>query len=251
MRFYEFLAKQVDVYATDVAEDVDVERGNGGDVTVKVAADAGAPYFQRTFHEKETREVRLLLFGGDDRVVTHGKAGAIVLRVVGGEGDDNLDGSAGGKTRFYESGTLDKVVPGPGTWQDRGVFVAPPVNRSGDWIPPRDWGRRNVWLLRVGGGTDLGVVPTVALLSTRFGFRKFPYAEQHRASLSFSSSRKAFRGVYEFDRRFENSPITAGSPPSDPAMRSSVSTDSATTARRSTPTTAPRSRTTSSSSRRG
>ena len=210
VRFYEFLAKQVDVYATDVAENVDVERGNGGDVTVKVAADAGAPYFQRTFHEKETREVRLLLFGGDDRVVTRGKAGAIVLRVVGGEGDDNLDDSAGGKTRFYESGTLDKVVPGPGTWQDRGVFVAPPVNRSGDWIPPRDWGRRNVWLLRVGGGTDLGVVPTVALLSTRFGFRKFPYAEQHRASLSFSSSRKAFRGVYEFDRRFENSPITAG-----------------------------------------
>ena len=33
VRFYEFLAKQVDVrYATDIAENVDVERGNGGDV---------------------------------------------------------------------------------------------------------------------------------------------------------------------------------------------------------------------------
>lgn len=210
-KFYRFLAKQVDVFATDAHEKVEVKRADNGDVAVSVSAsDASAPYYRRVFHPGETSEVRLLLFGGNDRVVTQGPTKGPLVRVVGGDGADVVDDSASGGTRVSDSGSEDQVLKGRGTKWDRRAYVAPPPNRSGEWIPPRDWGRRRVPMLRLTGGSDVGLVINWGLVSTGYGFRKWPYSDQERFKVGFSSALKSFRGVYEGDYRFENSRLRAG-----------------------------------------
>ena len=74
-------------------------RGGGGGHPVdphtstssSAAATTSQPYFARRFDDRETHEVRLMMWGGDDRVIVRGAdAPKIRLRVVGGAGDDRF-----------------------------------------------------------------------------------------------------------------------------------------------------------------
>ncbi len=210
MKFYKFLSQKVDIYATDAAEVANVERAPSGDVTVTLGAEGQDPYFKRTFHKNETDEIRLLLFGGNDKVVTKGDTGGILVRAVGGDGADVVDDTGGGRTKAYASGSEDRVLTGKGTKWDQSDYVPPPANKSGAWIPARDWGRRTIKQLRLTGGTDYGAILTASLTSTSYAFRKDPFSARHHFSLSFSSTVKAFRGVYDFDKRLENSNVRLG-----------------------------------------
>src|SRR5207249_9441251 len=108
------------------------------------------------FHASETQEIRIDLRGGNDRVtVSGGKSGAILVRVVGGSGEDVFDDSAGGGTRFSDSAGA-RLVPGPGSHLDRREYVPPPPNKEAPWIPPRDWGRQTITQGLVGYNPDTG-----------------------------------------------------------------------------------------------
>jgi hypothetical protein len=86
--------------------------------------------YHRLFDTDETREVRLYLHGGDDKVLVSGDVEeSLTLRIVGGKGDDELiDEShvrgclwgfipfipqADLKTYFYDSAGKNKFVEGP------------------------------------------------------------------------------------------------------------------------------------------
>ena len=60
-----------------------------------------APMLHRAFHRSETKEVRLYLYGGDDRVHVAGQGGGgPLLRIISGGGDDQVvDSSRGGRVR--------------------------------------------------------------------------------------------------------------------------------------------------------
>src|SRR4051794_39123205 len=91
--FYRILAREVDVHTTDKRETVDVQRLAAGAVDVTVhARDEGSagPYFHRVFRPGETREVRLYLHGGDDHATVRGAGDGVLVRVIGGGGDDEL-----------------------------------------------------------------------------------------------------------------------------------------------------------------
>jgi hypothetical protein len=211
-RFYRYLAHEVDVRGTNRAEAVSVQRFAGGDVEVAVAAagegGASSPYFRRRFHRNETHELRLHLLGGDDRVVTSGPRGGIKVRIVGGDGADVVDDSASGGTRVSDASGDNRVSEGPGTSVDRKPYKAPPPNARGDWIPPRDWGRRTIVpIVRITGSTDLGVMLNVGLTSTGYGFRKDPFADRQTARVGFATRHKAFRGEYEGEFHRENSKL--------------------------------------------
>src|SRR5262249_33060022 len=105
-RFYRYINHSVDVFCTDAHERVDAHRLPNGDLelTVRQASTdeaLAAPYFHRIFDSKVTEDVRLYLHGGNDEVVvTGGREGKVLLRVVAGGGADALDDSAGGGTRY-------------------------------------------------------------------------------------------------------------------------------------------------------
>jgi hypothetical protein len=193
-RFYRHLAGQVDVQGTDASERALVRRHEDGVVEVEVAplaADgtAGTPYFSRRFVPGETEEVRLYLRGGNDRVVVEGRGGGVEVRAVGGVGDDVLDDSKGGGTRFYDFEGQNKVVAGPGTKQDDKVYAAPPGPKNAPWIPPRDWGRDWFGLPWASYSSDYGVFLGGGFATRSYGFRQQPFASQHalRAGWAFGA----------------------------------------------------------------
>lgn len=210
-RFYRYLARQVDVRGTEIAETVDVERFAGGDVELRMSAAGAEPYFRRRFLSRETSEVRLLLFGADDRVTVKGPRGGITLRIAPGDGNDVVDDSASGGARISDSSGGDRVAEGPGTAWDRKPYQAPPPSPRGAWIPPRDWGRRTlVPVIRITGSSDLGVFASIGLQTTGFGFRKDPWADKQYLRAGYSSRLQGLKAEYEGEFRFENSRLSAG-----------------------------------------
>jgi Omp85 superfamily domain len=215
--FYRYINKDVDVFCTDAHELVDVHRLDNGDLELSVrrasAEDEpeGEPYFHRRFEASLTKEVRVYLYGGNDKVVvTGGHHGGVLLRTVAGDGVDVLDDSAGGGTRFSASESQDRVVEGPGTHRDQRPYPPPPPNKNADWIPARDWGR--VWgpLFLLSYGTDNGALIGGALNTIGYGFRKDPWADKQSLRLVYSTSESSFRGTYLGQFRFENSPLRVG-----------------------------------------
>ena len=88
------------------------------------------PYFQRTFHPQETREVRIYLRGGADRAEIAGAKGRIAVRIDGGGGDDastNSSQADAAKTRFYDYRGKNRFAKGKGAKIDKRPYKRPPA----------------------------------------------------------------------------------------------------------------------------
>ncbi|HEV2147488.1 MAG TPA: hypothetical protein VGR37_08795, partial [Longimicrobiaceae bacterium] len=190
--FYAQLASDVDVHATDEPEVAAVDRLEGGVVEVRLyrrdpdtGARAPEPYFRRTFHRGETREVRVYLRGGGDHAVVRGDVGRSVgVRVIGGGGDDVLVDSSrvrgGGGTALYDHRGENRFVAGPGTRVDRRPFREPADSVTLTGVRAyRDWGEEGSdfapW---AGWKSNVGVVVGGGPVATRYGFRREPYARR-------------------------------------------------------------------------
>jgi hypothetical protein len=177
-RFYRVLSRELDLHATRAAELVTIERLDGGRLAVRFAAQEPArtePYLARTLDPRETREVRLYLYGGADRVIVRGDGdAAITVRIIGGGATELMDSSRAGGVRLYATGG-DRVL-GPGRVKVDARAYNPPRGPREDVPPPRDWGRRTWPATWVSFGPDIGVFAGTGGIYTRYGFRKLPYA---------------------------------------------------------------------------
>ena len=86
----------------------------GVQLEVALAATPQAPYFHRTFDPRETRELRVYLHGGDDRVVNEAGGAPIRLRIVSGAGRDLVNDSRGGGAEVWTGGGHDAGRARPG-----------------------------------------------------------------------------------------------------------------------------------------
>jgi hypothetical protein len=196
--FYEILTKNADVVGTDKADAGQIRRADEGrvEITLAGAANGGEPYFQRRFEPGETNEVRVYLKAGDDRAVRGPDTGRLLVRVGGGDGNDLLDDSQGGHTRYYDSVGENRVIEGPGTRFRDEAYVRP-VDRVGH--PERDWGHMNLKLPWVTAGADLGIFLGAELQHTGYGFRKDPYQNRQSLRAGYSTAQRGIRAEYEGD----------------------------------------------------
>jgi len=217
-RFYRYINEHVDVFLTDAHERVEAHRFDNGDLELSVRPASpvdepvGEPYFQRRFEAAVTHDVRVYLYGGNDKVVvTGGSHGGVRLRVIGGDGVDVLDDSAGGGTHFAAAADGQeshyRVVRGPGTDWDRRPYTTPPPDKKADWIPARDWGRVSGPLFLASYGTDYGALVGGSYNTIGYGFRKDPWSDKQSLRLLYSTKEKQVRGTYLGQFRFENSPL--------------------------------------------
>ncbi|KPJ83668.1 MAG: hypothetical protein AMS18_17380, partial [Gemmatimonas sp. SG8_17] len=184
--YYHLISSSVDIKATDLAERAELEHGANGDLRVRVGlrdADAprAGPYFRRTFHPDETREVRLYLRGGDDSVEVTGASGRIVVRVDGGAGDDRFANSSmsnAGKTRFYDSRGANDFVVGTGAKVDVRPWNRPPARDQAHKFA-LDWGGRRLAYPLFSYAPDPGLLFAVSFYSENYGYRKDPFKTQH------------------------------------------------------------------------
>ncbi|MBW2723221.1 MAG: BamA/TamA family outer membrane protein [Deltaproteobacteria bacterium] len=216
-RFYEHLARQVDIQTSNAPDDFLVQRSDDGRMLIEVreqleAGAVGPVHYRREFDSDDTREVRLYLRGGDDRVRVEGGSGPIRLRVIAADGQNRVDDSAGGGTRVYDSdadtGNHAEVIAGPGTRVDRRPYELPP-SESGfvdvENVPPRDWGSDTIPLPEAGYEKDVGVFLGVAAAHTRYGFRKHPWSSKHSFGVGYATEANKARVRYMGQFRPENS----------------------------------------------
>lgn len=217
-RFYDRLAGEVDVRATDMADEVVVDHLPDGSLDVRLSAGSVGEYFQRRFRPAETNEVRIYLLDGADRAVVRGAGdSSIRVRVIGGPGDDMLMDSTGDAVRgisFYDAEGDNAVVAGPGTGVDRRAFDLPAD--PDDWFARRvrrarfrDWGSASSLGPVLEYGEGAGVVVGAGLQRTRYGFRRVPYAHRLWADASWATSSGGFGFELGARRAWENSPWAA------------------------------------------
>lgn len=177
-RVYRYEARQVDVQATDRSEVVSVARGEDGSLEVAIGlADGSAPWYRRRFLPDETREVRLHLQGGDDRVVrTGGAGGPIRVRVVAGQGQTRVDDSAGGGTDVWKGPGPLEVQPGSGTKVRSEAWVNPAPVEGAPWLEPRSFGAWTGGEAVVAYSADVDFLLGYSLTRTAWGFRTDPAA---------------------------------------------------------------------------
>jgi len=210
--FYEVLMREPEVNGKDAEDVAEIERLPGGAVEVALRGASGGEYFRRRFVPEETREVRIFLHGGADRarVFGSGEEERIVVRVIGGEGMDEMrdETRSGRKTAFYDrdgaAGT--RIVPRSGTKIDLRRWTDPEFVRGGGRTPLRDWGLSSSlaspvvdWRKHV--GPVIGIGPN----RTRHGFRRFPYASHQDAAVLWAPLETRFAVEYSGDFRYVGS----------------------------------------------
>lgn len=218
--FYALLAREVDVHATDEPDLGLVDRRDDGGVELRLyrrsdagAADgerAGVPYFQRTFLPAETREVRLYLHGGADRVILRGSARrTVTVRVIGGGGDDVLVDSSSTphrRTFLYDDRGTNTLSGGPGTVVDRRRFAAPPADSSlSAKAPPEDRGSRWLPLPIVGFESGTGALLGVGVVRYGYGFRSLPYRTRQELRVGYATTAADVRVDYVGELHRSNS----------------------------------------------
>lgn len=125
-QYYRVVNQYADVHATFDSEAAEVLRHEDGSVTVRLFRDKDAlsesggrgPDFERRFDAADTREIRLYMHRGDDRVIIRGAAtDAILVRVIGGPGDDEMSDEAGSidGTIIYDGQGANRLSGGPQT----------------------------------------------------------------------------------------------------------------------------------------
>ena len=208
-RFYQVLALAAEVHATDASETVTATRVSGGTLDLTIRAREGelgdVEYFHRRFDPHDTREVRLLLRGGDDSVIVAGTGDGPVLRVIGGAGAKVVaDDATGGRTRVYADARGVTVGGSHPPSVDYRPY-APPDSTSLIRAAPRDFGR--AWALspQVGAGSDIGVFLGFQTTIFTYGFRRNPYAFRLDIRGGYSTGFNAFAGEILGDVWRENS----------------------------------------------
>ena len=204
---YRILALEAEAHGTDRADAASIERLANGDVRVTLSpAGGGAPFYDRVLDWRESREVRVYLHGGDDAARVSGPGPEqVIVRVVGGPGDDELrdEGRAGRHTAFYDDAGSNRFVRRPHTRVDERAWNPKPWVPGGGTLPPRDWGASASAFTPAAGWHGAGEGPYVGFGPSwkRYGFRREPYATRQQLRFMWLVQHGRYGAEYEGDFR--------------------------------------------------
>lgn len=207
--YYRRLAARVQVHGTDSADLATIRREQDGSVNVHLQS-GGKAYFSRTFHPGETHEILVYLHDGNDTAVVSGHASrSILVRVVGGNGnnvfaDSSVVADDRRPTRFYNAGPTHGIEYGLDTlfervpWEHRDGRLAEPVPNFGTALQP------------VAGLSDdrsIGITPRLGVERYTYGFMDRPYSSMVKLNLEYAPFWGGGRVSVITDRRFEATPL--------------------------------------------
>ncbi|MBT8395482.1 MAG: hypothetical protein KJN92_00890 [Gemmatimonadetes bacterium] len=202
--FYRMMSKETEITGTDRDESAVFEHQPNGNLVLTIRYADGprsdAPYFQRAFRPEVTDEVRLFLQGGDDRVEVRGASGEILVRAIGGGGDDvfiNTSAAGPRRTRFYDARGNNRFE-GPSKVDEVPFERPPPTNLIHRYA--LDWGGTTRTLPFVTYSPDIGARLGVLFGADRYGFRKVPFQRRHTAQGGVTSVGPEF--IVSWDSRF-------------------------------------------------
>jgi hypothetical protein len=206
-QFYHLLAMEAEAHGTGQAEQAEIERLPGGNVRVVLSPlGGGAPFYDRTFNWVESREVRVHLHGGNDRARVFGSGPEqVIVRVIGGEGDDDLrdEGRSGHRTAFYDDAGSNRYTRRPRTRVDERPWKTVIWKPGSGKLPPRDWGSSASAVSFSGGWRRAGTGPYLAVGPSwkRYGFRREPFAVKQQFRFMWLVQHGRFGAEYEGEFR--------------------------------------------------
>ena len=223
-RYYDLLAENVDVVGSDKHERFEITRLNADETELvllktKKEGDVVREFFRRTFHRGETDEIRMYGLGGNDQFIVKGEAtNGIVVRAIGGEGDDVFVDSSrvsgfAKLTRFYDTPGTTTVKSGRETRvrlsDDPLVNSYDPLRFELNTISP---------VASVDYNSDDGIFLGGGVRYEVSGFRKYPYAARHLLTFNVAPRSRAYNAYYDgrftsvwnkFDGRLEAGALAA------------------------------------------
>jgi len=208
-RFYRRLAQVVEMVATDESETATVVRESGSTTLVTITHE-NKTLFRRRFDPADTREIRIRLRGGDDRVrieKEEGSRSGPLLRVIGGDGNDRYEVQAPDGIRLYDDRGQDQVTGDAHLNRKRWRWDVDSI-----WVTnkPQDVDTRQRVLPTLGIARDVGVVFGLAGWIDWHRFRHEPYATRFSYSAVFATLRASGRITGDLRRQLENSPVFFG-----------------------------------------
>ncbi|MFK7807935.1 MAG: metallophosphoesterase [Saprospiraceae bacterium] len=120
-RYYKLLAKQIDLIGSNSKEIFELERLKNGDVqatiyNLKKSGKKGELLYQRLIKRKETKEIRVHALGKDDQIFITGESKkSILIRIIGGKGEDRIEDKSKVKgprkmTKIYDKRGTDELI---------------------------------------------------------------------------------------------------------------------------------------------
>ena len=197
MEYYRFLAEIVDVTASDKKELFDISRNEDGSVLLQVykvnkSGETDTKMFERLFDPRDTKELNLYGFGGNDKFVIKGSNDKIKIRMIGGDGEDvfeNTASSGKGGIVYDSLRGNNKIVGNLKNKMSKDTianYYNPIYYKYNQVIP----------FLSVGFNRDDGVYLGGWLKIIHHGFRKTPYKNSHTITLNHALLTKAFNFKY-------------------------------------------------------
>jgi len=200
--YYLILARQVDIVGSDQKEYFEVKRLNDEETSLTIydLSDKGKKrdkVFERTFKTDETKEINLYGLDGKDEFNISGKAkDGIIIRVIGGKGDDKIVDKSHVKglrkhTKIYDTRKgneikLDKEARNF-TSDDKSVHDYNRKSFEYNFLGP---------LVYFGYNVDDGIYLGGGVLARNYGFRKEPFATSHKIIGNFSMATASYNFKY-------------------------------------------------------
>lgn len=204
LRYYKHMARSVDITTTDKKEKFSIQRLNDRltKVTIYALDEDGKIDFERynrTFDKKDTREVRLYGFKGDDIFEISGNVRTgTLIRIIGGPGKDTvLDQSStsyGKRIRIYDTNTGNHFQTG----HSAKIFTSKEEDIN-DYDYKSHKLNSYLPLIYPGYNLDDGATLGAGINFTYHGFRKDPYKSKHSLSTNIAFATGSFQLGYQGD----------------------------------------------------
>lgn len=197
MKYYDFLAKQVTVMGSNKTELFKVYN-QGDSVRVQVfiheGKDTGFVMYDRLFDPKQTKEIRLFGFRGNDKFdINANTKGRSFIRIIGGKGDDTFHVKGNVKNYVYDLNTEKNFLAGGKNTKPR--FSS---NTKVNDYEFDDY-KFNIFhfpRINLGWNADDGFMFGFGLWYRRYGWRKDPFSSEQRFSALVAAAQRAYQLRY-------------------------------------------------------
>jgi hypothetical protein len=201
LEYYRFLAKNVDIPASDKRDNFEIKKLQNGSIYVgvyKLKKDdtQGDTIYKRTFDPKTTKEIRLYGMDGKDRFTVTGSSSPIKIRMIGGKDQDSftIDSGSIESRKLFIYDTSDDKNQLPATNSAR-IELSKDTNIN---KYDKNAFKYDLLLPKVGLGynSEDGVRLQVGYGIERYGFRGEPYISKQDLTIGYTLSKQSFIFTY-------------------------------------------------------
>ncbi|MFK8102025.1 MAG: BamA/TamA family outer membrane protein, partial [Saprospiraceae bacterium] len=198
-QFYEFFSDEISIFGTKKDERFEITRRENGKTLVEIFYKDKKEY-SRLFDYEITKEIHIYGLRGDDVFNIQGEADqSSTLRIIGGLGEDVINDRSkvkgwSKKTKYYDSkkgNTLNLGTEGSNKTSKHkrmNYFDRRDIHHEHDF---------DVKYPMMGFNRDDGFILGAVYDLTRYRFKKVPYSDKHKLSLSYAFRTEAISFDYE------------------------------------------------------